>query len=282
MRSNMKGRPITMEKIYFDGGMGTVLQERGMTGDPVRFNLTHGDTIVDIHRQYINAGADIITANTFGAYRHKHADTAEIIAAAMRHARAAGQKAKLALDMGPLGIMLEPYGDMAFDDAYEIFRETAQTGADNGADLILIETFYCLIELEAAVKAAKTTGLPVFASMTFDKRGRTSMGVPVKKMADLLEELGADALGMNCGFGPDIYKELLPELFAATRLPVLLQPNAGLPEIVNGQTRYNVTPNDFANVMAEMAAMGCTYLGGCCGTAPAHIAAMKEACKGRK
>jgi 5-methyltetrahydrofolate--homocysteine methyltransferase len=273
-----------MEKRFFDGGMGTALQERGLTGDPVRFNVTRGETIIEIHREHLGAGADIITANTFGAYTHKHPDAEAIIKAAMEHAREAVKgsragNALIALDMGPLGQMLEPYGDMPFEEAHALFREAAQGGTANGADLILIETFYCINELEAAVTAAKTTGLPIFATMTFDKKGRTSMGVPIKKMAERLAELGADVIGMNCGLGPDVYKDLLPELLAAAQLPVLIQPNAGLPEIVDGQTRYNVTPAGFAETMADMAAMGCAYLGGCCGTTPAHIAEMIAACQ---
>jgi 5-methyltetrahydrofolate--homocysteine methyltransferase len=267
-----------MERLIFDGGMGTCLQELGLTGDPVCLNLTHGAQITEIHRQYLTAGANILTANTFGAYTHKHPNAAELIAAAMENARAAAKNGcKIALDMGPLGQMMEPYGDMTFDEAYALFLQSAQAGAENGADMVLIETFFCVHELEAAVKAVKTTGLPIFATMTFDRRGRTTMGKTLKEMAELLESLGVAALGMNCGLGPDVYKRLLPDLLAVTGWPVLVQPNAGLPEIVDGQTRYNVTPEGFAQVMAEIAALGCTHLGGCCGTTPAHIAAVVDA-----
>jgi 5-methyltetrahydrofolate--homocysteine methyltransferase len=279
-----------MKNIFFDGAMGTALQDRGLTGDPVRLNQTHGAEIIDIHRQYIKAGANIITANTFGAYKYKHPDAEQLIAAAMQLAREAARTTgtdgelptrpiipRVALNLCPTGQMLEPYGDMTQDEAHAIFLEASQAGAKHGADIILIETFFCINELEAAVKAAKTTGLPVFATMTFDKKGRTTMGKTLKEMAELLESLGVAALGMNCGLGPDVYKGLLPDLLAVTGLPVLVQPNAGLPEIVDGQTRYNVTPEGFAQVMAEIAALGCTYLGGCCGTTPAHIAAMVDA-----
>jgi 5-methyltetrahydrofolate--homocysteine methyltransferase len=266
-----------MKRLFFDGGMGTCLQERGLTDDPVSYNLTHGETITEIHRQYLAAGAHVITANTFGAYTHKHPNALELIAAAIKHTRNAGASLT-ALDMGPTGLMLEPYGEATYDEVFGLFEEAAITGAAHGADLILIETFFCINELEAAVRAAKTTGLPLYATMTFDKRGRTTMGTPIADMVALLEGLGVDALGMNCGLGPDIYKSLLPDLLAASRLPVLVQPNAGLPEIIDGKTRYNVTPGDFARVMAEMAAMGCTHSGGCCGTTPAHIAAMVTAC----
>jgi len=267
-----------MERLFFDGGMGTILHGRGLAEDPVRLNLTHSDVITDIHRQYLDAGADVLTANTFGAYTHKHADAELLIEAAIKNARAAGT-AKVALDMGPLGVMLEPYGDMAFEEAHALFTQAAQAGAKYGADMILIETFYCLTELEAAVQAAKATGLPVFATMTFDKRGRTTMGTPLAKMAAALEDWGVAVLGMNCGLGPDTYLELLPQLREATRLPILVQPNAGLPQIINGQTVYDVSADDFAAVMADIAQNGATHLGGCCGTTPAHISAMINACK---
>jgi 5-methyltetrahydrofolate--homocysteine methyltransferase len=272
-----------MKQLFFDGAMGTALQERGLTGDPVRFNLTHGEVITDIHQKYLNAGADIITANTFGAYSHKHGDAAELIRSAMFHAKkAVNGTAKIALDISPQGQMLEPYGDMTYEEAYALFLQAVQTGAENGADLILIETFYCINELKAAIHAAKTTNLPVFATMTFDKKGRTSMGVHFRDMVTLSEETGVDALGMNCGFGPDVYKDLFPDLSALTKLPILIQPNAGLPEVINGFITYNVSPEGFAQTMAEINTMGCTYMGGCCGTTPEHIKTMIQVCKANR
>jgi 5-methyltetrahydrofolate--homocysteine methyltransferase len=268
---------MNMKRLFFDGGMGTSLHERSLSGDPIRFNLSHGETITDIHRKYAEAGANVITANTFGAYTHKHPDAAELIGAAIRHAQKANP-GRIALDISPTGNMLEPYGDMTFEEAHTLFLEAVQAGAEFGADMVLIETFYCINELKAAVCAAKTTSLPVFATMTFDKRGRTSMGVSIRDMVGLLEGLGVAALGMNCGFGPDIYRDLLPELLNSTQLPVLVQPNAGLPEMVGDQLTYNVNPTEFARIMAQMADGGCTHLGGCCGTTPAHIAAMVLAC----
>jgi len=274
-----------MKRLYFDGGMGTLLHERGLTEDPVRLNLTHGETIAGIHRQYLTVGATVLTANTFGAYTHKHADAAELIRAAIGHACKAGENGgyTVALDMGPLGAMLEPYGDMTYDEAYTLFAQAANTGKECGADMILIETFYCITELEAAVKAATAAGLPVFATMTFDQRGRTTMGIPIKRMAQDLAEWGVTALGMNCGLGPEAYCELLPQLLDATKLPILIQPNAGLPTIIDGKTVYNVTPEDFAKVMEQIAALAdarghLLHLGGCCGTTPAHIKAMINRC----
>lgn len=271
-----------VERLFFDGGMGTSLLARRLSGDPMRLNLSQGDKITEIHKQYLAAGATVLTANTFGAYTHKYPDAAELIKLAVSYGKKAreesGAHALVALDMGPLGKMLEPYGDMSQDEAYDIFLQWAQTGAAQGADMVLIETFFCINEIEAAVKAAKTTGLPVFATMTFDKKGRTTMGKSIRDMVDLLESLGVDALGMNCGYGPDLYKELLPDLLAVTKLPVLVQPNAGLPEVVDGIMVYHLSPEDFAQTMADIASLGCTHLGGCCGTTPAHIAAMVEAC----
>ena len=265
-----------MKKLIFDGGMGTCLQALGLTGDPVEMNLTHGADIIEIHRQYLAAGADVITANTFGAYVSKYPDGEKMIEAAIQHARTAGAKT-VALDMGPTGKMMEPFGDMTPAEAEAEFSASAQAGKKYGADMILIETFFCVYELEAAVKAAKATGLPVFATMTFDKKGRTTMGVSLGAMAELLEGLGVDALGMNCGLGPDVYKDILPDLLNATKLPVLVQPNAGLPEIMDGKSVYTTTPADFASVMGEINGLGCTHWGGCCGTTPAHIAAMVQA-----
>ena len=267
----------------FDGAMGTALLARGFYGDPVLVNASDADAITEIHREYIHAGATVITTNTFGAYCHKYENAAALIQAATGHAKAAIRatgaqgKVKVALDMGPLGEMLAPFGDMTQEDAYAIFLHSAEAGAQSGADLILIETFFCTAELEAAVRASKTTGLPVFATMTFDKNGRTVMGTSIGDMVNLLEGLGVDALGMNCGFGPEAYKNLLPELLGVTQLPALVQPNAGLPEIVDGKMVYAQTPEEFAQIMKEISALGCTYLGGCCGTTPAHIAAMVKA-----
>ena len=277
----IKSRPI-----FFDGAMGTELQKRGLTQDPALLNLTAGDTITQIHREYLAAGSDFITANTFGAYSHKHAAAPEMIKAAISHARAAmaGHPDKwLALDLGPTGLMLEPYGDTTPEECYRIFEEAVAQGL--AADLILIETMMDLAELTLAVKAAKQTGLPVFATMSFNQNGRTMMGTSIQDMAAALEALEADAIGMNCGFGPDVYTKLSAELAAATGLPIMIQPNAGMPLPAEPDparpgaflpARYSLTPEDFANSMADTSAQ---ILGGCCGTSPAHIAELVRRCK---
>jgi len=271
---------IKNNKLFIDGGTGTEFHKQGLTGDPVTANLSHPQTVVDLHRAYLNAGADIITTNTFGAYSHKHANFAEIITAAIENAKTAvqGGNKYIALDMGPTGLMLEPYGDVAVEEAAAIFAQTIQQGVKNGVDLILIETMMDLGELEIAVTEAKKTGLPVFATMSFNANGRTMYGASIKNMAELLERLQVDALGMNCGEGLDAYVPLIDELLNVTGLPVIFQPNAGLPEVVNGVPQYNAPPTAYAHFMSDMASKGVAALGGCCGTEPAHIAAMVRKC----
>jgi len=270
-------------RLFFDGAMGTELQKRGLNQDPAILNLSNPEAIIQIHREYLAAGADILTANTFGAYSHKHGDAAGIIRAAFSHARAAldGKPGKwLALDLGPTGLMLTPYGDTPHEECRKIFEEAVTLGANCGADLILIETMMDPAELELAVEEAKKTGLPVFATMSFDKNGRTMMGASLEDMARLLEKLGADAIGMNCGFGPDIYVQLAAQLAGITTLPIIVQPNAGMPLPAEPDParpgeylppRYSLTASDFAKAMA---AIDADIVGGCCGTSPAHIAAL--------
>ena len=278
--------------MFFDGAMGTELQKRVLRDDPALINLTAPEDIIGIHLAYLQAGADVITANTFGAYGHKHSNAAEIIKAAVSHGRVALEgfalaglntaSKWLALDLGPTGLMLEPYGDTPPDECRRIFHETVQTGAACGVDLILIETMMDLAELKLAVEAAKETGLPVFATMSFDKNGRTMMGATIDDMISLLEGLGADALGMNCGFGPDVYAGLAAGLLGKTKLPVMVQPNAGMPLTPGASppghegagfvsVQYDLTVDDFAKTMASM---DVKIMGGCCGTGPAHIEAL--------
>jgi len=286
----------------FDGAMGTELQKRGLHKDPALLNLSHPNEIIAIHQEYLAAGADVITANTFGAYSHKHDNAAELIRAAISNGRQAIKRAEgtspfhakprmtkdspfapqLALDLGPTGLMIEPYGDTSEEECYQIFKETVRVGIDCGVDLILIETMMDLTELKLAVTVAKETSLPVFATMSFDKNGRTMMGADLDSMVSLLEGLNVDALGMNCGFGPDIYVGLATELSKTTELPIIIQPNAGMPvteetaSVPSGSdvsVRYNLTPDDFAKTMVSM---NVNVMGGCCGTTPEHIAALAQ------
>lgn len=267
-----------------DGGMGTMLQQKGMPLGtiPETLNLTKPDWIIDIHSQYIKAGSQIIYANTFGANRHKLADSgytvAELIQSAIRNARiaAGGTDTFVALDIGPIGQLLEPTGSLSFEDAYDIFREMVVAGRDAGADLVIIETMTDLYEAKAAVLAAReNSSLPVFVTMTFEENMRTFTGCSVSSMCITLEGLGVDALGVNCSLGP---KDLLPiveEIHRWTALPIIVKPNAGLPDPVTNA--YNVLPDEFAQVTKQMLPYGVRILGGCCGTNPDYIKKISEA-----
>lgn len=277
---------IDLTRHYlFDGGMGSMLQDGALRPgqNPEELNLTQPDTIAAIHRAYAEAGADVITANTFGASRWKlNRDPAPYIEAGIAIARRAAGTALIALDVGPLGAMLEPFGDMPFDTAYEMYQEVVETGTRAGADLILIETMSDLLEAKAALLAAKEhTALPVFVTMTFGKDGRTFLGTDPAAAALTFTSLGADAVGLNCSLGPEELFPALQAMLAVTPLPVLIQPNAGLPRWENGKTVYDVTPEEFARWAAIFLEAGASMLGGCCGTTPAHIRATAPLIKNR-
>lgn len=261
---------------YFDGGMGSMLQLAA--GElPELLNLTQPERVLNIHRAYAQAGADIITANTFGANPLKYDNCAEIVQAGVALAKQAGKK--VALDLGPTGKLLKPVGDLAFEDCVAAYAEVVKAGRD-GADLILIETMSDTYEIKAAMLAAKeNSDLPVFVSMMFDENGRMLTGADVPTACALVEGLGADVIGFNCGLGPKQLLPLVKELRQYTSLPIMVNPNAGLPEVINGKTVYTVDAEEFAALMAEIAAVGVSYLGGCCGTTPAHIQALIAATK---
>lgn len=262
-------------RYIFDGGFGTMLQRRGMKAGavPEELNITHRELIRGIHREYRAAGAEIMTANTFGANPVKLKSSyslEEIITAAVENARSAG--GLTALDVGPTGALLKPVGELDFEDAYAAFYEVARLGAAAGADLIVIETMSDTLEAKAAILAAKDAcGLPVLASMTFDEKGKTLTGADPECMTAIFEGLGVDALGINCGLGPAQILPLAKRLTAVSSVPVLIQPNAGLPKVVNGETVYDVGPEEFGRLAAEFARLGVKFLGGCCGTTPEHI-----------
>lgn len=266
--------------LFFDGAMGSMLQQYGLdTGEPSDMqNLLNGKVVTEIHKKYIEAGANVLTANTFGTYSLHYDNVDEIIEAGVNHIKEAIKQSNvdtanpilMALDMGPTGQLIEPYGDMTFEECYNVFLQSVKAGVKAGVDLILIETMMDLTEMKAAVQAAKTSNLPVIATMTYDKNGKTMMGTDLKDMAEMLEDLQVDALGMNCGFGPEIYENLLPSLSAVTKLPILVQPNAGLPELVDGKAHYSMDPKTFAGHMKIMSRHA-KLLGGCCGTTPDHI-----------
>ena len=275
--------------IFFDGAMGTQLQAAGLgLGElPELLCVSDPEVVMGVHRRYLEAGADVVTANTFGANEPKLGERlSEVIAAGVGLARRAadecGREAWVALDIGPTGKLLKPLGQTSFEEAYEIFANTVRAGAQTGqCDLILIETMADLYETKAAVLAAKeNSDLPVFCTMTFDENKKTLTGGNSAAMTALLEGLGADVIGINCGLGPVQAGEVFGELLALSSTPVMLQPNAGMPVYRNGETAFDVTAEEFSRVMADYARRGARVLGGCCGTTPEHIRMLREACAG--
>ena len=268
------------ELILLDGGMGTMLQSAGLPlGElPEAWNITHPDLVTSVHRKYAEAGSRVLYANTFGANRLKTAScpysVTELVSAGIRCAReAAGPGVRVALDIGPLGQLMEPLGPLSFDEASDLFREILQAGEAAGADLAVFETMSDLQEIRAGVLAAKEyTHLPVWASMTFEASGRTFLGATVPAMALTLGGLGVDALGFNCSLGPQELLPLIRELRAWTNLPLILKPNAGLPDPATG--KYMLSPEDFSARVLEAIPLGARMLGGCCGTTPDFIRAL--------
>lgn len=276
--------------VFCDGGMGSLLQEAGLKpGElPGSWNITHPEEMIQIHRDYLDAGADIVTTNTFGVDSLKYNENTQyqlepVIRAAIHNAKEAirlsGKKAYVALDVGPTGKLLKPLGDLAFEDACKIYKEIVEIGVKQGADLILIETMSDSYETKAAVLAAKENcTLPVFVTVTFDERGKLLTGGSPASIVAMLEGLGVDALGMNCGLGPVQMKGILKDILELASVPVIVNPNAGLPRSENGKTVYDIDSEEFARLMAEIADMGASVVGGCCGTTPEHIRKVVELC----
>ncbi|MBP2032280.1 5-methyltetrahydrofolate--homocysteine methyltransferase [Clostridium algifaecis] len=273
--------------IFFDGAMGTMLQKCGLKpGElPEILNITNSDTIKKIHETYLDAGSDIVITNTFGANDLKYSDSEyssdEVIEAGVKIAKqaVAGRKNKfVALDIGPIGQVMEPSGNLTFDGAYNLFKKQVVTGERAGADLILIETMMDLYETKAAVLAAReNSSLPVFCTMTFQENGRTLMGTDPKTMVIALEGLGVDALGVNCSLGPSDLQCIVDEILEYSSIPVMVQPNAGLPKYDGKDTYYDVDVEEFSNNMRIMAKKGVRILGGCCGTNPDFIKGVVKA-----
>ncbi len=281
----MKMENFGKRVLFFDGAMGTLLQARGLRAGelPETWNLTHYEDVRDIHAQYLNAGADFVTTNTFGCNALKYGEqTEEIVAAAVRAAREAVELAGhgyVALDMGPTGKLLCPMGDLAFEDAVKLYEQVALAGEKAGADCILIETMSDTYELKAAVLGAKCAKLPVFATVALNAEGKLLTGADVRNVCALLEGLRVDALGFNCGLGPAQMETLLEELTQVCSLPILIQPNAGLPSVEGGHTHFDIGAEEFAAVMCRICEKGAWLVGGCCGTTPEHIAATVKACR---
>lgn len=284
------------ELLFFDGGMGTLLQERGLEpGElPETWNIEKPDVIKEIHKSYYEAGSDIVLTNTFGANALKFHDGSyclkELIFAAVQNGKKAAQEVSkerndkkeryVALDMGSTGKLLKPMGDLAFEDAYEAYKEVVQWGTEAGADFIHIETMSDTYEVKAALLAAKeNTHLPVFATMIFDEKGKLLTGGDVPSVVAMLEGLCVDALGINCGMGPKQMMPILERIMKYASIPVIVKPNAGLPKQKNGATYYDVLPEEFAQDIKKIVELGAAAVGGCCGTTPAHIKAMTGVCK---
>ena len=280
---------LNKQRIYFDGGMGTLLQKKGLKAGelPEMWNITHPEVLTEIHLDYLRAGSNVISANTFGASCLKFTNLEEIISSAINNARKAielfeGEKDDrfVAFDMGPTGKMLEPMGDLPFERAVEIFAENVRLAEKHGADLIIIETMNDSYETKAAVLAAKeNSSLPVFVTNVFDEKGKLMTGADARAMIAMLEGLGADAIGMNCSLGP---RQMLPrvaEYVKYASVPVIVNPNAGLPRSVEGKTVFDIDADEYAEIMKEIAIMGASVLGGCCGTTPEYIEKTVKATK---
>lgn len=277
--------------VYLDGGTGTLLQAAGlMPGEfPETWNISHPDIIQKLHCDYFDAGSNIVCTNTFGANSLKFSaiELDKIVCAAINNARKAaqmscGKQAKfVALDIGPSGRLLAPYGDFDFEDAVEVFAKTVRLGVKYGADLIMIETMNDSYETKAALLAAKeNSSLPVFVSNAYGEDGNLMTGASPETMCALLEGMGADAIGVNCSFGPSQLAPTIKRLLKVASVPVILKPNAGLPKSVNGKTVYDVPPEEFAESVSDMLKSGVRIAGGCCGTTPEYIRALTSASNG--
>ena len=277
---------LTKRLVFCDGGMGTVLQSLGLPPGKRAdsWSIEEPEKVKAVHRAYLDAGCDVITANTFGAAVPGDYEPEQLVAAGLKNVREAiedsGRDALAALDLSTTAQLLEPLGGMTFEEAYDRFARVVRCGAQSGADLILIETMTDPYEIKAALLAAKENStLPVGVTFTVDEGGRLLNGADIITAAAQIESLGADFVGLNCGFGPDKMVELAPTLLGFTKLPVLVNPNAGLPVVLNGQTTYTLTPDDFAEKIAELVRLGCAAVGGCCGTTPAHLKAVVDKCR---
>ncbi|MBO5293767.1 MAG: homocysteine S-methyltransferase family protein [Clostridia bacterium] len=276
--------------LYLDGGMGTLLQGAGLgVGErPEEWNLSHPDVIQSIHRAYYEAGSHVVNTNTFGAnlLHFSKEELEPIIAAAVNNAKSARDAASgdhpkfIALDIGPTGRLLKPYGDLDFEDAVSIFAQTVRLGVKYGVDLVMIETMNDSYETKAALLAAKENcDLPVFVSNAYGEDGKLMTGASPEAMVAMLEGMGADAIGVNCSLGPKQLRGVIDRILAVSSLPVLLKPNAGLPQSKDGRTFYDVLPADFAAEVADAIQNGVRIAGGCCGTTPEYIRALTQKAK---
>ncbi len=290
MKKDLRER-LGKEWLFCDGGTGTFLQEHGLEGGelPETWNTEHPDVILELYEGYLKAGSDIFNTNTFGLNSLKFPGRVEeLMRAAVELAKQARvntgrEDAYIAIDIGPTGKLLEPMGDLSFDRAVELFGEVMSAGEQAGGDLILIETMSDSYEAKAAVIAAKEyTKLPVIVTTVYDQKGKLLTGGNVDSTVAMLEGLGVDALGMNCGMGPDLMIPMVERMVEVASIPIVINPNAGLPRTENGKTVFDVTPEEFSEVMSQIADMGVQVLGGCCGTTPEHIRQTIEKVKPKK
>ncbi len=276
---------IKTKRLYFDGGTGTVLQEMGLGAGtpPELWNIQNPDKITALHKIYLDAGCNIITSNTFGINCNKYENFGELIKCGMECAKKAvsgRENAFIAFDIGPTGRLLKPLGDLDFEDAVEVFAKNIRIAKECGADLILIETMNDSYETKAAVLAAKENcDLPIFVTNVYDESGKLMTGATPSSMVAMLESMGVDALGMNCSLGPDIMLNIIGEFTENASVPIIVNPNAGLPVVSGGKTAYNIDKNQFARYMKQIAELGGCILGGCCGTTPDY---MRETIKATK
>ncbi|MEG0668056.1 MAG: homocysteine S-methyltransferase family protein [Clostridium sp.] len=271
--------------LLFDGAMGTMLQNKGLKlgGIPEELNFTNYEMIKDIHKEYIEAGCNVITLNTFGANRKKlessEYSTEDIIKSAFKIAKDAigDNKVYVAQDVGPIGELLEPMGTLSFDEAYEIFKEQVLVGKELGVDVFLVETMTDLYEAKAAILAIKENlDIPVFCTMSFEANGRTFTGCTPSSMAITLEGLGVDAVGVNCSLGPNEILPIIQEITKWTNIDIMVQPNAGLPKLSMGKEYYDISVEEFRNGIDSFIQEGVSIVGGCCGTTPEYIKSLRD------
>ena len=270
--------------VLFDGAMGTMLQDKGLKigENPEIFGFENQEKLLEIHKEYLKSGSNIITTNTFGANELKldrlGYKVEDIVDNAIKIAKLAIEqsdksiKRYVALDVGPIGEMLEPIGTMSFDRAYEVFKRQMVQGEKSGADIILIETMMDLYEAKAAVLAAKeNTNLPVFLTMTFDENGRSFTGCMPESMVATIQGLGVDAIGVNCSLGPKKLIPIVEKICKISYVPIIVQANAGLPDIIDGNAIYNIKEDEYLEGVKEFIQKGASIIGGCCGTTPSFI-----------
>lgn len=281
---------IKTKTLYLDGGMGTLLQSAGLKAGelPELWNLSNPDVITGIHRDYFDAGSNVVNTNTFGAniLKFSEQELEKIIKAAVHNAKKAANESSstqnkwVALDIGPTGRMLMPFSDLSFEDAVEVFAKTVRLGTKYGADLIFIETMNDSLETKAALLAAKENcNLPVFVSNAYGEDGKLMTGASPAAMVAMLEGMGADAIGVNCSLGPKALSGVVEEYLRYASVPIIVKPNAGLPKAVDGKTVYDLLPEEFADDVTVLVKKGARAVGGCCGTTPAYIKSLNEKSK---